>query len=141
MKRKKDKFFLTFQSGDLNPRFSHSWFEFSCEVRSPRSNRNKLLKEIGLYKMHSSSSCLHSLFKTKWWLEGPQSWPSWHQQSTLGPRDHSLTTLNKSYPLDSWLWCRNYFIAMIKICILLTIPAQPKAVLRLHGSLTTRYSK
>ena len=25
------------------------WFEFSCEVRSPRSNQNKLLKEIGLY--------------------------------------------------------------------------------------------
>ena len=24
------------------------WFEFSCEVRSTRSNQNKLLKEIGL---------------------------------------------------------------------------------------------
>ena len=51
MKRKKDKIFLTFRSRDLNPRFSvifRPWFEFSCKVRSPRSNQNKLLKEIGL---------------------------------------------------------------------------------------------
>ena len=48
IKRKKNKNFLTFQSRDLNPRFSvifPLWFEFSWKVRSPRSNQ----KEIGLY--------------------------------------------------------------------------------------------
>ena len=51
MKRKKDNIFLTFRSGDLNPRFSVIFppMIFSCEVRSLRLNQNKLLKEIGLY--------------------------------------------------------------------------------------------
>ena len=47
--KKKEQFFLTFRSGDLNPRFSCPRFEFSWKVRSLRSNQNKLLKEIGLY--------------------------------------------------------------------------------------------
>ena len=52
MKRQKDKNVLTFLSRDLNPRFSvifPPWFEFFCEVKSPRSNKNKFLKKIGLY--------------------------------------------------------------------------------------------
>ena len=61
MKRKKDKTILTFQIGDLNPRFSvifRSWFEFSCDVRSPRLNQNKLLKEIEHYfKKISKMNC------------------------------------------------------------------------------------
>ena len=51
MKRKKDKKILTFRSGDLNSRFSVIFPPMisSWKVRSPRSNQNKLLKEIGLY--------------------------------------------------------------------------------------------
>ena len=52
MNKKGTKNFLTFRRGNSNPRFSvisRPWFEFSCEVRSPRSHQNKVLKEIGLY--------------------------------------------------------------------------------------------
>ena len=45
MKRKKNKIFLTFQSGDLNPRFSVIFME---SEEPKRSNQKKLLKEIGL---------------------------------------------------------------------------------------------
>ena len=44
MKRKKDR--------TVWPSWTGIWipdFDFSCEVRSKRSNQNKLLKEIGLY--------------------------------------------------------------------------------------------
>ena len=50
--KKKGQKILTFWSGDLNPRFSVIFppmiWNF-MEMRSPRSNQNKLLKYIGLY--------------------------------------------------------------------------------------------
>ena len=54
IKRKKDNIFLTLRSGDLNPKFlvifpPMIWI--FCEVRSPRSNQNKLLKEKS-FKLH-----------------------------------------------------------------------------------------
>ena len=52
MKRKKEQKILTFRNGDFYHRFwviSCPWFEFSCELRSSKSNQNKFLKEIRLY--------------------------------------------------------------------------------------------
>ena len=52
IKRKRTIFFWPSGAGIRTPdfqQFSCPWFEFSCEVRSPRSNQNKLLKDIGLY--------------------------------------------------------------------------------------------
>jgi hypothetical protein len=51
-RKERTKFFWPSGAGIWTPdfqQFSHPWFEFSCEVRSLRSNQNKLLKEIGLY--------------------------------------------------------------------------------------------
>jgi hypothetical protein len=63
MKRKKDKIFSTFRSRDLNPRFSVIFpaMIWICEVKTPRSNQNKLLKEIGLYKEIIFQDVWHSL--------------------------------------------------------------------------------
>ena len=43
-KKGQKKFYLP--EWGFNPKLN---FEFSCEVRSLRSNQNKILKEIGLY--------------------------------------------------------------------------------------------
>ena len=53
MKRKKGQTNFDLSERGFEPQifsnFPAPWFDFSCEVRSPRSNQNKLLKEIGLY--------------------------------------------------------------------------------------------
>ena len=55
--------FINFPAHDLN--------KFSCEVRSPRSNQNKLLKEIGLYMVScptrkKKSSTVSNVHKRKY---------------------------------------------------------------------------
>ena len=58
MKRKKDKKYLTFRSGDSNPRFSVIFplFEFSWKVRVTRSNLGMDVKISRLYNFKTISN-------------------------------------------------------------------------------------
>ena len=56
MKRKRTKIFLTFRSGDLNPRFFSNFPHLDLNLRVTKSNLGNLLKEIGLQTNSTQNS-------------------------------------------------------------------------------------
>ena len=75
MNGKGTKLFLTFRSGDSNPRFEFSW-----KVRVMRSNQNKLLKEIGLYLPWAIRALI--FWAESWTLQVD----NWQLMTTITPR-------------------------------------------------------